>query len=231
MSRTYDIEGKQYPSVTTVLDILDKPALKQWAVNMACDYIAEALHADVPTISEKVEEARTEWKNQSQEALDIGSEVHEIIEEHIAGNPALIDQLRPEVIKAYEAFCKWEEENIDCWLHSEMTVYSHQLCIAGTLDAVAKLKDGRTVVIDFKSSKGFYEGYGEQTAIYRHCYESMNATDLDGNLVLRLDKVTGMPEAKDYSDKYDQQLFAFIKLLDYWYAAKKRRCKNKRTAK
>jgi|GEM_PF-5374228 len=44
--------------------------------------------------------------------------------------------------------------------------------------------------------------------------------------ILRLDKDTGLPEWKDYSDKYETKLISFLSLLDYYYKDKKRRLKN-----
>jgi hypothetical protein len=227
MGRTYKLESGEYPSVTTILDILDKPALKQWAVNMAIEYI----ESQDEVTNEILQNAKTEWKNVSQDALDIGSEIHNLIEVYIKEGKDAIGEMKPEVENGFLAFLEWEKENVDKWISSEITVYDNELCVAGTCDSIAVLKDGRKVLIDFKSSKGFYDGYAEQVAIYRYLYEKMTDEKLNGIMVLRLDKETGIPESKDFSKQYENKLNAFIKLLDYWYAVKNRRCKNKRTAK
>ena len=49
---------------------------------------------------------------------------------------------------------------------------------------------------------------------------------IDGMGVLRLDKVTGLPEFKDYSKNYDKCLRTFKALCEYYYCEKKRRLKN-----
>ena len=41
----YEFNGIEYPSVTTITSILDKPALLSWASNCAVDYIQENLDA------------------------------------------------------------------------------------------------------------------------------------------------------------------------------------------
>ena len=229
MSRTYDINDQQYPSVTTILDILDKPALKQWAVNSACDYFLRQYPDD--GIDSAISGARTEWKNISNDAMNIGSEIHDLIEKYIKDGRDAVGELKPEVENGFLAFLDWEQENIEEWTESERTVFDPIACYAGTLDACAKLKNGKYYVIDFKSSKGFYSGYDMQIAAYRNAYEREMKVEMDGMGVLRLDKETGLPEFKDYSKVYNQKLDAWKKLLDYWYAAANRRCKNVRTAK
>ena len=112
-----------------------------------------------------------------------------------------------------------------------MTVHDDEFCVAGTLDAVAKLKDGRIVVIDFKSSKGFYDGYDLQIAAYRNCYEKMKQDEVDGQGVLRLDKETGIPEYKDFSENHLRNIICFKSLLDVYYLQKNRRLKNNPRAK
>jgi hypothetical protein len=235
MSRTYDINDQQYPSVTTILDILDKPALKQWAVNSACDYIKREAGWEIIESSEDlidvIEMARTEWKNISNDAMNIGSEIHDLIEKYIKDGRDAVGELKPEVENGFLAFLEWEQENIEEWTESERTVFDPIACYAGTLDACAKLKNGKYYVIDFKSSKGFYSGYDMQIAAYRYAYEQEMKIRMDGMGVLRLDKETGLPEFKDYSKVYEKKLTAWKKLLDYWYAAANRRCKNIRTRK
>jgi len=230
----YTIEGVDYPSVTQILDILDKPALKQWAVNMACNYIKDNVKSgdfDATEIKDLADQAKKEWKNLSQEAMSIGSEVHSLIEKYIKDGRDAVGEMRPEVENAFLAFLDWEKENIDKWLASEMTVYDPTIGYAGTLDAIAKMKknvtfNGLIYVLDFKASKGFYDGYGMQLSGYRGAVQRELDYSIDGQGIVRLDKETGLPEFKDYSKVYEAKLSAFYKLTDYYYAAAKRRLKN-----
>ena len=43
MGRTYQIDDKKYPSVTSILDMLDKPALVQWSANCVVEYVRDHL--------------------------------------------------------------------------------------------------------------------------------------------------------------------------------------------
>lgn len=66
------------PSVTTILSVLAKPALVPWAVKVTCDYIENNLDKGSP--SEVIRMARKEATRVGQEAMDIGSAVHDLVE-------------------------------------------------------------------------------------------------------------------------------------------------------
>lgn len=220
----YTIEDVEYPSVTQILDILDKPALKQWAVNCAIQYVKENMHKP---FDELMDAARIEWKNVGREAMSIGSQVHNVIEQYIKFSIDKTEKpdIKDEVQNAFLAFLEWEKENIEEWIESEKTVVGPGY--AGTLDAVAIFKNNKKYVIDFKSSKGIYDEYIYQIAAYRRAYTGeKNEKNIDGMGILRLDKTTGQPEWKDCSKVYEKKLDAFLKLVEFYYAAKKRKLKN-----
>ena len=240
MGRSYKIGDSSYPSVTTVLGILDKSAaLMPWAVNMALQYVKENADGDLETV---LEQAKKEWRKVSQDAMDIGSAVHDAIEcyikhgvdktkEEIYSKPDMSDDQKKAIDNAFLAFLEWSDDNGCEWIESEATVIDTENCYAGTLDGVVHFTKGefagRTMVIDFKSSKGFYDGYGKQVAAYRLAYECKEGcVQVDGCGVLRLDKATGEPEFKDYSKDYERKVKAFLLLLDFYYADRKRRLKN-----
>ena len=79
----------------------------------------------------------------------------------------------------------------------------------GTLDYVGKF-DGKVYVIDFKTSKAHYvHEHGPQIAAYRSAVK----TPVEGCGVLRLDKLTGYPDFKDYSKRYEKDLMEFKLML------------------
>jgi len=226
----YEIEGIEYPSVTQITGLLDKSdALLGWATGCMEKYILNKLGEG--SIEDIIHEARFNYKEISNEAKDIGTEVHNMIEWHIKSiiekseMPSYKGDRADEVQNGYLAFLDWEKENIKQWHESELTVVNNEFYYAGQLDAVAELADGRMFVIDFKTSKGFYDGYDLQIAAYRNTDKIKNEYKIDGMGVLRLDKETGQPEWKEYKN-YGRALAAFLALLDYYYSAKKRRLKN-----
>jgi len=247
----YTIDGVEYPSVTELTGQLDKSAaLMPWAVNNACKYVWDNLpdESTPETLNNCLDMAKREYKNVSAEACDIGSEVHEKIEMYIKHGRDACGDMRPEVEHAFLAFLEWETENVDEWLESEMVVVSEQHGYAGTLDAIVKLKDGHIYCIDFKSSKGFYDGYAMQLSAYIQARNAMNGeyaintlhsvykasyepTNVIRGGVLRLDKITGQPEWKDYTKVLTQKTVAFNMLVSFYYHWKNRRLKNNMIAK
>lgn len=243
MSSKYLINYIEYPSVTTITGLLDKStALMPWAVNNAVSFISDNMN-EYDDIDSLFEDSKKHYRDVSKEAMDIGSEVHDRIEKYIKFGRDAIGSMRPEVESAMIAFFEWEEKNIDKWIESEMPVVNEKYGYAGTLDAIVKFKDGKVNCIDFKSSKGFYDGYDIQVIAYKYAREQMNGTynvkgrtghmvkeyspiEIDGCGVLRLDKITGKPEYKDYTKDMDIKYASFVSLLSFYYLYKKRRLKN-----
>ena len=176
---TYTIGGQLLPGVTSILGIMDKPALKQWAANRAGEEIASQWKAGTPYSAEQIEkaiaEAKKAWRKTSKEAKDAGSEAHDWIEKYLktrmSGNvgEALRDYKKgqevvadlpkgEQALKSVNAFLKWEFEVKPEWLLSEEVLGSVNNLFAGTIDAVARI-DGKLTIIDFKTSKAIYEEY------------------------------------------------------------------------
>jgi hypothetical protein len=223
MSRTYGIDGIEYPSVTTVLDVLGKgDALLTWAVKCALQFVSENLSSMGPEAC--IGAAHAQWRTVRDEALDIGSEIHQLIHKYIKFGKDATGDLRREVVNGFLAFLKWEKEHKVKWLNTEMEVVSRVHGFAGTLDAICVFDD-KKYIIDFKSSGGFYDEFPKQLAAYRLAAAEMGI-HTDGCGILRLDKETGSPEWKDYSDIQDVAQNAFVHLVKFYYADKNRRLKN-----
>lgn len=223
----------EFISVTSVLKLLDKSdALIPWALNQCESKFNHLLsdHIEGHMLIEDVEEyfksSKYAYKEVSEEALDIGSQVHDIIEQYIKQGKDAIGDLKDEVAAGFYAFLEWEEENIEEWVSSEESVYSLRFGYAGTLDARAKFKDGRLMTVDFKTSKRIYDEYAMQIAAYDYAVEEMTGIKSDGVGVLRLDKETGIPEWKDFTKKRERSLHSFLALLQFYYLQKDRRLKN-----
>jgi len=174
----YTINGIQVPGVTSILDLLDKgPAIIQWAVNNAVLYIDKHFleYTSEEDFQELLTMAKFKYRQMSKEALDIGSQVHDIISQYITArinnevfDPTQYNDYRDEVENGFLAFLDWEKNNIIEYIESEQPVCSLKYYYAGTLDCIARLKDNKIYVIDFKSSKSFYDGYAKQIASYRY---------------------------------------------------------------
>ena len=216
VGRHYKRNGLKYPSVTTITGQLDKPALTWWAANCACDYIISELEGSdedmvpVGALYPVIEAARKGFMKVSRQALDIGSATHGAIEHYLKTGQ---EPQAPsdEVLSAFLAFLEWKGSmDVGETIQTEFTLYADRY--AGTCDWIVML-GGKKYLIDFKASKGIYKEYQYQVAAYRACDPS-----IEGCGILRLDKVTGLPEWKDTSETYEQDLKVFEILTDLWYA-------------
>lgn len=209
MSRVYHFDEVPIPSVTTIIDILDKPALVGWAAKMTSEYAFKAFTQnfpkDISDIHLVLDEAKKGFRKVSEEAKDIGTETHNLIELRIrsilAGketDPTTGKKLRNEVQNAYLAFLEWEEDNGVEWHETEKNVFDVAgLRSAGTADAVATFHKGdfkgQTPLIDFKSSSGFWDGYDMQVSAYRNYREQCN-----GLTGVKLERYDGEEYLVDY---------------------------------
>jgi hypothetical protein len=85
-------------------------------------------------------------------------------------------------------FAAWAYQNVKRFIVSEGHTYSERLWTGGITDCIAELKDGRMIIIDFKSSKEAYFSQFVQVAGYDIEASENGIFDADGNLLLKLDK-------------------------------------------
>ena len=110
--RWYPHNGKKFATVTTVLDVLNKPALPQWSANMTVEYIRE--HIKEMTTDEQIEyylkKAKTAYRTKSKVAMDIGSIVHDAIHCHLSGGkPEPILEGHDQATNSFLAFLQWAD--------------------------------------------------------------------------------------------------------------------------
>ena len=136
-----------YPSVTTVLGILDKPQLGDWKL----EQMALAAFASPANGSEPFEvyhqHLLTKAFEQVSDAADLGTAIHAALEAHFKGQPieAGMDTYVEPVARLID------REGISFNEH-ELRLVNAQVGYAGTTDAVIT-RNGKTGILDFKSRK------------------------------------------------------------------------------
>ena len=235
-SRFYDIVGVgKFPSVTTILGVIAKPALIPWAQKEVANAIQPILqdvfdHKIAPKdldVDAILKMARNRPKAIMEEAGDIGTQVHKaleiIVNEKIANPDLSWEHLHERhhtfpderIEKCVGAFFKWAREHDFVPLESELMVYSKKIGYAGTFDAVGYV-NGVLTVVDWKSSKAYYDEMGIQLSAYRHAYSEMTGKKkVDGMMVLRLGKLDGEFEVIKVTSPAKNML-AFKAALELW---------------
>lgn len=225
----YFMDGKPMTGVTTILAVIAKPALIQWAANMACDYIHEKVVKPIGRgeeqypifrkLPEILEEARTAHRKKKEAAGEAGTDVHSLIEKWIKRcivvdflTPLHQDELEnPQVVK----FHQWATEKGVKFLESEKKLYSPAHWIAGTTDFTCEI-DGKRYVGDLKTSSGIYYEMFMQCAAYRMMLEEMGEEKYHGSVIVRCGK-DGSFETKERYD-YETDLKGFMGALALYRA-------------
>jgi len=236
MSRHYKIDGLELPSVTTIIsDCTDKSgALTQWAANMVVEYIkgniqpSMGMHDNEEDPYYKVapyyevfevdlDKARMNFREVSKTALDIGSAVHQSIEDYLmTGKDPQKTKEDDRILAGFIAFLEWMDDNHVEVIGVEETVRGDYW--AGTLDLLCNL-NGVVYVVDFKTSKAIYPAdMGPQIAAYRSAFDVRSDCLVEGSAIIRLDKETGLPEFKDFSKRYESDLNIFNKMVALFFA-------------
>jgi PD-(D/E)XK nuclease superfamily len=191
---------REVPSVTQILGVIGGSkvwGLKQWAANLASDYIRDAIRPgmryDELQIEQIIERARKNFHTVSRGAKTIGQLAHEWIEAHLRARlyatPELPPPVNEQARKAIQAASAWIAEHFKP-VSMEHRLYSREHDYAGTLDVVGEV-DGQLAVVDWKTSKAIYDEMPLQAAAYAQAWSEMNDERVPDRWVIRLDKETG----------------------------------------
>lgn len=145
---------KQVPSVTTILGVLDKPALKIWANNIGLQGIKMSEYVDDKAL--------------------IGTLAHYIIEcyiKNIQPNFAefnATDEQIEQAKKCADKFFEWENCQAEFIpIASELHLVSEKYQYGGTTDCISIL-NGKLTLVDFKTSNAVYDEGRQQVSAYKN---------------------------------------------------------------
>ena len=195
--RFYNIDGKNYPSVTTVLGILKKEGLQKWR----------------DSIGEEV----AKWE--MGRAARRGKATHTLVEQYIKNEtPSIRDVLPLGLFKLLKPYI----DQIDNIHLLEAIMYSKKLTVAGQVDCVAEY-NGKLSVIDFKTAnkqreESWIDNYFMQTTAYAHMYEETFGTPIE-QIVILLGNEDGtaqcfIKEKKDYEQNLIEAIDGFYKYYE-----------------
>lgn len=183
-----------YPSVTTILSQVAKPALHQWIA----DQTAAAAVVSLPRLQMHSEEVgwgmlrfvwsrkpdlgdpiREYYKGVRDDAAELGTNLHEWMEADIDGLMPYPDLASDEAEQMVEQYLIWRQTHDVISHHSEFTVLNQKIGYAGTADAdwsILCLHEGTPCLgqapgewarslIDFKSSRFTWREHGMQLGL------------------------------------------------------------------
>jgi hypothetical protein len=194
-THSYYFDGKPMTGCTTILGVLAKPALIQWAANEVVKYLEtdgktrtlNGMAEDgsiLYAISETaLQEARTAHARKRDDAAEKGTDLHALVEEYVRdmityGGAAEYGTKAER--KPIEPFMQWAIKNKIRFIASEKRLYSKELWVAGTCDLVFE-KDGKRYVGDIKTYAKIWDRVPFfQCAGYSIMWEEMEAARWNG---------------------------------------------------
>lgn len=213
----YTWGGEKVPSVTTILQVINKPVLVPWAVKMTGDYWLDCMKSGRTDYDEVYKESKASHRQKTDAAANIGTNVHNYAEAFFRGQP-LPELKTDEAKRGADAFHKWVDANHIEILAVERRIYSKEYHYSGTTDFVAKI-GGVLGIGDYKTSSGIYPEMRLQTAAYQHALQEEKGMKFDVRWIVRFDKKTGEFEAKPFYD-FDLDFSAFRSALTLHNAMK-----------
>ena len=182
-SHRYKLDGEWVPGVTTILGVLDKPAIPKWAASEVAKYVADnpdgvetlrALGRDPMVAALK----GIPWQKRD-DAGTRGNILHDYAEQLLKGEDVEVADEHVPVMEYALAFMDdWQIEPVLI----EAACGSREHKWAGTLDLIARYvhpvtKAPGTAIFDWKSGKALYPEYAWQL----NAYAFAEFTGLDGD--------------------------------------------------
>lgn len=193
-SHVYMVDGTRPKSVTGIGNIKDKSgALVPWALEEAAKSLFSVLEGGKVINEESIIKAVFASENAKNKASDIGTEIHDWIEQYInyklkkGEMPGMPED--PIIATGVNSFLEWESGHKVKFIWAEKMIYSKKYKYVGKADFAAKI-DGELCLCDNKTSNGLYNGVRMQTAAYRHADEEESGVKYEGRWAIRIAKET-----------------------------------------
>lgn len=183
----------------------------------------ERYNAFTDSIKQIAEVSKKEPDFVGKVAADIGTEVHEEIEDFILKGQfkEYKDESYHEVTNAYYSFLDWWDDvgNRPPFRGVRLTeamVY-HPMGFAGTIDAVFETTSGDIILIDWKTSKSIYDDYAVQLGAYALGYEYVYEKEPISARVVRFDKGDNLKWSEKEVDLVEAKAHFYAALSAYDY--------------
>lgn len=211
----HTLNGQPMFGTTTVLGIIAKPQLVQWAANLSA--AAAFKIGTIPGLSELLDtfekidyeatqvidklfpmfkKARLAHREKAEKAADWGKIVHKAIQDWIASGiiPQQVEfgdskyEVTADHLAAINHFISWANNKNAKFLFSEKGIYSKEWWVGGIVDIICEI-DGKIYVVDIKTSSDIYEENFLQTAAYaKMAVERGLIEHVHGMIILNLKK-------------------------------------------
>ena len=166
-SHSYQLDGRRIPGVTTVIGILDKPALVNWAARETAIYADENWEQLSGMRSgDRIQALEKARYNTNRKAVVKGNRIHALGERLANGETVEVPLEIRSQVQAYAKFLDdWGLETVA----TETPVCHTEWAYGGTFDLIARSPRFGTSLMDIKTGKGVYSEVALQLNAYANC--------------------------------------------------------------
>lgn len=205
--RFYDFpnDPARYVSVTTFLNVINKPFLMTWAAKMEREMLkllaeqGKSLEEILAYLEPRQPYAYSLY---TEDKAELGSKVHKAIDYTLKG--LKLPKMNKQEKKVYDKWLEWWKAKKFELVGAERVVKSKEHGYAGTLDALV-IEDKRGFVIDWKTGKSHYPENDLQNYAYQHALiNSEDGLQVHGGLLVyvrddnkEIDDTHVLPEVTD----------------------------------
>ena len=213
-------QGERVPSVTTILGVVNKPGLPNWASRMAAGFAIKETkqlikdgNVTIANLNALEERARKEHLRVRDDAASIGIAIHSVVEARLEGRVVEPSREVPEfVVRNVDDFFTESLESFEVAYREE--VVAHPLPFAGTLDAILKVGD-KLILIDWKTSSGVYPEMALQVAAYAKAAKYALNVEIDEAWIIRFPKDDNPAELVTANIEFAWEAFKAAAQLHY----------------
>lgn len=198
--------GVKVPGVTTVLSVMDKPALLFWSAEMGALDMRERIANLVETstvitgdLIRQMEPNKSAHRQVAKKAADIGTLAHFLAECYVRDmepcfDGADISQDTMEAAQAsFQKFQWWWDSKSFKLVASEHVIICEEFMVGGTMDILAENVEGLNQV-DLKTSKAIYDEMKIQVSAYERIHFITGGNLIKKNTICRI----GKTESNDF---------------------------------
>jgi hypothetical protein len=195
--------GEIVPSVTTVIGLLNKPQLIEWAWKMGIN------GQDIHRIKDKTAEA--------------GTLAHQMILDFLKLQKTDTSGYSKDIIDLAEnsflSFLEWQKYKIIEPILVEASLVSEKYKYGGTLDFYGRL-DGILTLVDWKTGSGIYDTYVYQLSAYRNLLIENGYTNPERVMVVRINRDANEQFEELIKKNTDIEFEIFKRLLEVYHLQK-----------
>lgn len=154
-----------------------------------------------------------------------GTRVHAICAGEAKGAWVPDSMIEAELLGYVQSYRKWKEAQVKSFLLIEKRFQDEVAGFTGQLDFLVEGSDGRTYLVDLKTSSRPQKTYPLQMAAYKYLLEQ-HGIEVFGTILVYLDKEGEFPDINIHYDLAEEKRIFFSALECYKYFHKKKERKN-----